>query len=97
MAVLGGSVYLLLATNIGARLGLLVALAGLFGWLTILTLTWWIQPPANGPRGTNPRGSRSRSTSPDGGSPQTEVVDSSLTRRTAPDPGGDHRRPPRDG
>ena len=37
-----GSIYLLLATNIGARLGLLVVLAGLFGWLSILTLTWWI-------------------------------------------------------
>src|SRR5436190_22656370 len=53
VAILGGSVYLLLATNTGARLGLLIALAGLFGWLTILTLTWWIQPPGNGPRGTN--------------------------------------------
>ena len=53
-SVLCGSVYLLLATNMGARLGMLVAFAGLFGWLSILTLTWWISPPAIGPRGTNP-------------------------------------------
>ena len=49
--VLMGSVYLLLGTNIGARLGLLVALTGLFGWLVILTFIWWLQPPAIGPRG----------------------------------------------
>ncbi len=51
VAVLMGSVYLLLSTNIGARLGLLVALTGLFGWMVILTLIWWLQPPAIGPRG----------------------------------------------
>lgn len=52
--VLCGSTYLLLATNMGARLAMLVAFAALFGWLTILTATWWIQPPAIGPRGQNP-------------------------------------------
>jgi hypothetical protein len=55
VAVLMGSVYLLLATNLGARLGLLVALTGLFGFMVILTLLWWLLPPANGPRGNNPR------------------------------------------
>jgi len=39
--VLCGSVYLLLATNLGARLGLLVALAGLFGWIAIMSMVWW--------------------------------------------------------
>jgi hypothetical protein len=53
IAVLPGSVYLLLATNLGARLGLLVALAAVFGWCSILTMTWWITSPANGPRGRN--------------------------------------------
>jgi hypothetical protein len=42
VGVLMGSVYLLLATNLGARLGLLVALGALFGWLTILASMWWI-------------------------------------------------------
>ncbi|MBU3701401.1 MAG: hypothetical protein FGM58_05060 [Acidimicrobiia bacterium] len=51
VVVLCGSVYLLLGTNLGARLGLLVALTGLFGWLVILTLIWWLTPPAIGPRG----------------------------------------------
>jgi len=40
--VLCGSVYLLLATNLGARLGMLVALAGFFGWMTIMGAIWWV-------------------------------------------------------
>ena len=54
VAVLMGSVYLLLTTNLGSRLGFLVALTGLFGWLTILTFMWWLTPPAIGPRGNLP-------------------------------------------
>ncbi len=53
VAVLMGSVFVLLGSNVGARLGLLLTLTGLFGWLTILTLIWWITPPAIGPRGNN--------------------------------------------
>ncbi len=37
-----GSGYLLLATNLGSRLGFLVAMAGLLGWLTLHSLFWWI-------------------------------------------------------
>jgi hypothetical protein len=37
-----GSVYLILATNSGARTGLLIALTGLFGWMTIMGVIWWI-------------------------------------------------------
>jgi hypothetical protein len=37
-----GSVYLLLGTNLGARLGFLVAMAGLLGWMTILGAVWWV-------------------------------------------------------
>ena len=54
VVVLCGSTYLILGTNLGARLGLLVALTGLFGWMVILTLVWWLSPPAIGPRGNNP-------------------------------------------
>jgi len=36
-----GSVYLILGTNMGARLGLLVALAGLFGWMATMGAIWW--------------------------------------------------------
>lgn len=53
VVVLIGSVYLLLGTNIGFKLGALVAASGLFGFLSILTLIWWIQPPGIGPRGGN--------------------------------------------
>ncbi|HXH57631.1 MAG TPA: hypothetical protein VNL12_10025 [Iamia sp.] len=38
--ILGGSVYLLLATNSGARLGFLLALTGLAGWMMIMGLVW---------------------------------------------------------
>ncbi len=36
-----GSCYMLLATNMGARLGFLLAAAGLLGWLTTLGGVWW--------------------------------------------------------
>lgn len=42
VVVLLGSVYLLLATNVGARLGFLIASAGFFGWLTIMGGVWWV-------------------------------------------------------
>lgn len=52
--ILMGSVYLILYTNVGTRLGFLLAAGGFFGWMFILSLTWWIQPPAIGPRGHLP-------------------------------------------
>lgn len=54
VAILMGSVYLIVATNTGARLGMLLSLGSLFGFLSILTLYWWITPPGIGPRGTDP-------------------------------------------
>ena len=42
VAVLMGSVYLLLATNLGSRLGLLIALSALFGWMMLFALVWWL-------------------------------------------------------
>lgn len=47
-----GSTYLLLATNIGARLGFQVAFAGLAGIMVILSLSWvTTQTPLNSPKG----------------------------------------------
>lgn len=74
VAVLMGSVYILLATNTGSRLGMLLALCGLFGWLTILTLFWWISPPAIGPRGNNASWRPVEVWVNDGSTPRTEVV-----------------------
>jgi hypothetical protein len=37
-----GSIYLVLATNLGARLGFLVALTGLAGWMTLMGIIWMI-------------------------------------------------------
>lgn len=74
VAVLMGSVYILLATNTGARLGMLLALCGLFGWLSILTLFWWISPPAIGPRGNNASWQPVEIWVNDGSTPRTDVV-----------------------
>ena len=52
--ILFGSIYLIIATNTGARLGLLITLAGFFGFMSILTAYWWVSPPGNGPRGMDP-------------------------------------------
>jgi len=42
VVVLPGSIYLILGTNLGSRLGFLVALAGVFGWLTIMAIIWTV-------------------------------------------------------
>jgi hypothetical protein len=42
VTVLCGSVYMLLATNLGARLGFLVALTALTGWLLLMGILWAI-------------------------------------------------------
>ena len=85
-SVLCGSVYLLLATNMGARLGMLVAFAGLFGWLSILTLTWWISPPAIGPRGTNASWKPVEIYVTGAGAPKTEVVGQLPNAQSLPKP-----------
>jgi len=84
VAVLVGSVYILLATNMGARLGMLLALTGLFGWLTILTLFWWISPPAIGPRGINASWTPVEIIVNDGSIPRTEVVSSLINPNELP-------------
>jgi len=35
VVVLPGSIYMILATNLGTRLGFLIAMAGVFGWMTM--------------------------------------------------------------
>ena len=40
--VLMGSVWLLLASNTGVRLGSLLTLAGFFGWMFLMGIVWWI-------------------------------------------------------
>lgn len=52
VTILCGSVYLLLATNVGSRLGFLVALTGLMGWMVILGSVWWMY--GKGPLGEAP-------------------------------------------
>lgn len=41
VVVLMGSVHLLLGTNLGNRLGFLVAAAGFMGWMFLMGITWW--------------------------------------------------------
>ena len=57
-----GSTYLLLATNLGARLGFLVAFASLTGFMVLLTTLWW----TSGNSGIDP---------PHGHSPSWKVVE----------------------
>nr|MDQ3758249.1 hypothetical protein [Actinomycetota bacterium] len=40
--ILPGSVYLLLGTNMGARLGFLLALTGLTGWMFLMGIIWTV-------------------------------------------------------
>jgi len=40
--VLIGGTYLILGTNLGARLGFLVAMAGLAGWMMSMGAIWWV-------------------------------------------------------
>jgi hypothetical protein len=42
VAVLCGSTYVLLATNIGVRLGFLVAWTGFWSWMFLMGLIWWV-------------------------------------------------------
>lgn len=42
VVVLLGSVYLLLLTNVGSRLGFLVASAAFWGWMFIMGAVWWL-------------------------------------------------------
>jgi hypothetical protein len=37
-----GSIYLILGTNVGARLGFMVSFAGLAGWMALMGGVWWI-------------------------------------------------------
>jgi hypothetical protein len=52
LLLLPGSVYLLLSTNTGARLGFLLAAAGLSGWIFVLALVWTMY--GTGMKGTQP-------------------------------------------
>ncbi|HSP27071.1 MAG TPA: hypothetical protein VLN74_00890 [Ilumatobacteraceae bacterium] len=42
VVILCGSVYGIMATNMGTRLAFLVALTALFGWLMLMGAVWWI-------------------------------------------------------
>lgn len=50
--ILPGSVYLLLATNTGARVGFVLAAAGLFGWMAVMGVIWMVF--GIGYKGTDP-------------------------------------------
>jgi len=41
-AVWMGSIYLILGTNLGARLGFMLTLTGLAGWIALMGFVWWI-------------------------------------------------------
>jgi len=42
LVVLPGSIWLLVATNSGVRLGTLISLSAFFGWMAIMASIWWL-------------------------------------------------------
>jgi hypothetical protein len=52
VVILCGSAQLLLSTNVGSRLGFQLAAAGLFGFLTLIGIMWWVY--GIGPQGPAP-------------------------------------------
>lgn len=86
VGVLCGSIYLVLGTDLGARLGLLVALAALTGWLVILTLIWWINPPGIGPKGESPAWGPVEVFVTGADVPRTEVADTLPAAQDFPTP-----------
>ncbi len=42
VVILMGSIYMIMATNMGSRLAFLVTAAGLAGWMMLMGATWWI-------------------------------------------------------
>ncbi len=41
VSVLCGSVFLILGTNVGARLGFLLSLSAVAGWMMLMAIVWW--------------------------------------------------------
>jgi len=58
VVVLIGSIYMLLASNFGARLGYLVLMVSLMAWIILLSAMWLFGLPGTTP-GTGPRGQES--------------------------------------
>jgi hypothetical protein len=55
VVVLIGSIYMLLASNLGARVGYLVLMVSLMAWIILLSAMWLFGVPGTTP-GTGPRG-----------------------------------------
>ena len=55
VALFMGTVYIILATNVGSRLGFLISVAGLSGFMVLLSLLWLTNPsPVNTLKGRIP-------------------------------------------
>ena len=93
VVVLCGSVYLILGTNMGARLGFLVAFAGLAGWMFLMGAIWWTYGKGLlGPEAS--RGSRwpDKTIIRDAGSPRRRRRARRDRRRSPDDPTADAAR-----
>lgn len=42
VTVLPGSIFMIVSTNTGVKLGILITLAGLFGWMFLMSSVWWM-------------------------------------------------------
>lgn len=70
-----GSCYLLLGTNMGARLGFLLAAAGLLGWLTTIGTVWWVYGKGIAQKAPQPSWKTAVIVSGDPGTSRTHALD----------------------
>ncbi|MCU1496451.1 MAG: hypothetical protein JWM47_404 [Acidimicrobiales bacterium] len=84
VAILCGSIALILGTNSGARLGFLLALTGLFGWFLVMGIIWAIY--GIGYKGPAPTWKVVDTTQGDPGGSSIEVADSLPLPSELPDP-----------
>lgn len=80
IAILCGSIYLIVATNTGARLGFVIAFTGLMGWMLIMGITWTIY--GIGLKGKEPKWIVSESVSGELANAETERARDLTTWRT---------------
>ena len=84
IALFCGSIYVLLGTNLGARLGFLVAFTGLMGFMVILSLLWTTtSSPLNTIKGRIPQWKVQEVVADPRRTPRSRQCTASRRRRTA--------------
>ena len=88
--ILPGSVYLLLATNVGAKMGFVLAIAGLTGWMFVMAVVWAVF--GIGLRGSDPHWKVEEIVTGDVRASTVEAIDERFPRGWQSLPPGDRIR-----